>query len=161
MIKYLSTQIAAWILSPQPHGQLKCQISSKIRTQGPPILTWKQYHYTKGSHPEVRKNHLRHYTLVPHVYIGFALSHCNRLQELTATMVTPRDTVPMQTCPSFRNDFYKRYSKSVTETPDKNKNVWFSRPMVPEVEYPHRKSRVVSDSTDGVTSSPPHVFNPN
>ena len=71
----------------------------------------------------MRKNHLRHYTLVPHVYIGFALSHCNRLQELTATMVTPRNTVPMETCPSFRNDFYKRYSKSVTETPDKKQRL--------------------------------------
>ena len=103
----------------------------------------------------MRKNHLRHYTLVPHVYIGFALSLCNRLQELTATMVTPRNTVPMETCPSFRNDFSQALLEVRNWDTRQKINVWFSRPMGAEVTCRHRKSRVVSDWTDDVQH--PHL----
>ena len=66
--KYLSIQIAAWILSWHPDLHLKCQVPLPNQfwdsNLGPPIPKQKWYHYTKGSDPEVRNNQLRYYTLV-------------------------------------------------------------------------------------------------
>ena len=62
---YVSRQIVAWILSQHPHRQLKCWVPSQFQpwdsNLGPPIPRRRRYHYTKGSDPKVRKNHLRHY----------------------------------------------------------------------------------------------------
>ena len=123
---------------------------------GPPIPRWTQYHYTKGSDPEVRKNHLRHYTLVTtgHIFTqGFCLVTMQQIARVDCNHGDAKKHSSHGNM-SFVQEWFLKTLHEVRNGDTLHKKVWFSQPTVPEVTCHHRKSRVVSDSTDGATSSP-------